>query len=321
MNAQLVTRNFRLKALCVLFAMVMWAGVVYATNPPQTRAFAVHVPQTSALLPARYVLVDPIPDVFVDVSGTREHLDAFDVRSLSIRPDFSVIHGVGRIAIPLHLMLADHNVELLDPPPTVFADVDLLGSASLPIDVVINPPPPFGYVVTSQSVSPKNVTIAGPQHVLGDLQAQVHLDFTNQKTNLDATVPVKVYDAANAVVTAVGVTPPTVHVTVMVNPTSTSRSSAVVPAISGSVAAGHELVGVSVVPSTVVVSGPRDLLNALDSVATAPISLNGLASSATVSVTLAPPAGVTATPTTVVVHLDIVAISPSPTAAPTPAPT
>ncbi|MGD8239258.1 MAG: CdaR family protein, partial [Armatimonadota bacterium] len=55
---------------------------------------------------------------------------------------------------------------------------------------------------------------------------------------------------------------------------------------------GRELERFSVRPTTVVVSGPKDLLDSLPSIKTAPISLDGVDRRATRSVSLRPPAGV-----------------------------
>jgi YbbR domain-containing protein len=70
-----------------------------------------------------------------------------------------------------------------------------------------------------------------------------------------------------------------------------------------------------VTPATVTLSGTESLLDDLDSVATQPVSLNGLTANETVSLTLAPPDGVAASPTVVSVTLQITQI-----AAPTPTP-
>ena len=58
-----VTRNWRLKVGCAILAMITWVGVVYAGNPPETRAIAVHVPQDPSSIPAGFVLVRPVPDI------------------------------------------------------------------------------------------------------------------------------------------------------------------------------------------------------------------------------------------------------------------
>ncbi len=320
----LLTRNLRLKALCIIAAMVTWAGVVYAANPPETRIVTVAVPQGSELLPAGYLLANPIPSQQIRISGTRARLDAFDDHSLVVTADYRQIKATGTVAIPLHVVNLDSSVVMGDGdwPHSVTATVDVLDSKILPVTIVANPPPPFGYIVAGEAADPTTVTVTGPRQELshGVIQARVTLDLSNQKTNLQTERPVLLFDSSNHEIHDLALLKPTVVVSLELTSTQVSRSTAVVPKTSGQVAAGHQLVGLSVDPPTIVINGPRDLLNALDAISTAVIALDGLSGDTTVQVKIAPPAGVTATPQIVTVHLHIVALAPAPTPAPTPQP-
>ena len=116
----------------------------------------------------------------------------------------------------------------------------------------------------------------------------------------------------------------TVLVTIEVAASLTSRASAVLPKVSGSVASGHYLAGLSVSPATVVLNGPQDLLNTLDSVPTQTISAGGITGTLSFTVDVMPPAGVTATPGRVTVTISVGTFAqptPSPTPPPSPTPT
>ncbi|MFN2582425.1 MAG: YbbR-like domain-containing protein [Candidatus Dormibacteria bacterium] len=315
-----ITRNFKLKLACTVMAMITWVGVVYAGNPPQTRTVTVHVPQATSLIPAQYVLVNPVPDLNVRIGGPRDSLAAFKTSSLAVNVNWKAVNRPGSTTVPVTVTNTDLTVELIDPPTSITADVDTLDSATLPVNIVITNPPPQGYVTSSESSSPASVVVAGPHNQLAGLQARATVDLGNRKTNVQADVPVLVYDQRGAQVSDVSTTPAIVQITVAVSASQTSRASAVVPRTTGSVAAGHELAGIRVSPATVVLSGPQDLLNALDSIQTSTISLNGLTGNVSVTVSLTPPAGVTAGPDSVTVTISVVSL-PAPTAAPTPTPT
>src|SRR5437867_2606270 len=145
-----ITRNLRLKALATGVALMTWISVVYASNPPESRTVAVHVPQDPASLPSKYVLASPIPDVQVRVSGTREHVNAFDVNSLRVTVDYTRITGTGVRQVPLHIGNNDSNVSLDQVPTAVTADIDVHDSVQVPVTVVMDSTPPTGYVVTQQ---------------------------------------------------------------------------------------------------------------------------------------------------------------------------
>jgi len=322
-----ITRNLRLKALATGIALVTWIGVVYAGNPPESRTISVHVPQDPASVPSKYVLANHVPDITLRVSGTREHVNAFDVSTLQVGVDYHLITHIGVQNLPIHVVNTDADVSVDNVPNSITVDVDVNDSVNLPVTLVIDHTPPAGYVVTEQKVDPDTVVVGpGARRRLSGLSAQVHLDMSNKKTNVEGQFNVTLYDRFARKVTDLGVQPAQVTVTITVSSVTTSRASAVLPKVTGSVLSGHQLVSIVANPPTVVLSGPQELLNALDSVPTQAISIGGLFGDHTFQVKITPPAGVTAEPDTVTVTLSIVALStptpaPSPTPSPTPTPT
>ncbi len=319
------TRNVGLKALAVALAAVLWTGVAYASNPPDTRSVSVKVPQDPGAI-APYTLVHPIPDQVIRVSGTREHLNAFDANDLILTVNYKAITQVGAQNIPVSVVNNDRDVILDGPPTAITAEVDRLDSRTVGVTVEVSQQPPQGYVVVSSSTSPSTVTVIGPRHQLRGVVARVTVSLANQKTTFQADEAVVLVDSTgqqlgNFGVTIAGHPQGGVLVTIVVTPSLTSRASAVLPKVNGSPPAGHYLGGESVSPATVVLNGPQDLLNTLDSVPTQTISLNGVTGTQSFNVEVLPPAGVTATPATVAVTITVIALpQPSPSPSPIPSP-
>jgi len=312
-----VSRNWRLKVACTLLAMLTWIGVVYAGNPPETRTVAVRVPQDQSFIPARFVLVHPVSDLTVRIGGSRDSLNAFNSSFITVTVNWKAITHAGVQAIPVSINNNDSSVELIDAPTSVQAELDSLDSVSVPV-IIVTTTPPQGYVIAAEATTPDAVTVAGPHRELTGLQARVSVDLTNQKTNfVQDKADVFIYDVHGTKLGDVGVTPTQVRIEISIAAAQTSRASAVVPSVTGHVAAGHQLAGISVEPPTVVLSGPQDLLNALDSISTQSISLNGVFGNITVSVPLTPPAGVTASPSSVTVTILVTSL-PTPSPSPTP---
>lgn len=316
-----ITRNFRLKVLASVIASITWAGAVYAANPPEIRVVSVAVPQAAADIPARWVLVHAIPDLQLRLSGTREHLDAFSTSSIRVTPLFDKISGPGTQELPVEIVNADPNVTVVNPPDTISVDVDRLTSKDVAVGVVLSPGPPAGYVARSEDigVDPKNVTVTGPESELNGISVRATLDLSHQKANFTGQVNLFTYDAKGNRLSDLSTNPPTATVTITIHAVSTSRTSAVVPPIRGSVASGYQLSGISVSSPTVVLTGPQDLLNSLDSVTTSAVIVTGLTGNRTFTVTVQPPAGVTADPTTVSVTVFVQPVPGAATPTPTPA--
>jgi hypothetical protein len=323
-----VRRNFRLKLLATGVALVSWVGVVYAGNPPETKTVSVAVPQSPSDIPAKLVLVTPVPNLSLHLGGSKSSLNSFSTSSISVNVSWRSVTRAGVVNVPISVSNSDPGVQLIDPPTTVSADLDVLTSTTLPVNINVKAPPPEGYVTSSESANPASVVVTGAQQKLAGLQARVNVDLSNRKTNVEAEIDVLLYDSHGMQVTnppwISGVTPAQVQVTIIISSTQTSRASAVVPNRSGNPPNGWQLVAISVNPATVVLSGPQELLNALDSVSTSTISLNGLTGTVSRTVNITPPAGVTPDPSSVTVTLTIVQLSspsPSPSTSPRPTPT
>jgi YbbR domain-containing protein len=325
-----LTRNVRLKALAVVLALISWVAVVYAANPPESRTVSVHVPQDAAL-PGNYVLAAPIPNVDIRVTGTRDHVNAFDPATLTVSADVRHISHPGIQQLPLSVVNHDRDVDLDNPPTTVTADIDRQASVEVAVKLVITGTPPAGYALGKQTVSPATVFVTGPSRQLQGIRIEARVNLSNRKVTFGPTpVLITVLDSQGKTVTNLGVSVSQVEVTVPINSVAASRSSSVTPQWTGQVARGFQLVSITAKPFNVVISGNEDQLNGLNTIDTQPISVAGLSSNQTVTVNLAPPPGITATPDTVVVSIVVApfqtatptpAPSPTPTAPPTPTPT
>jgi len=318
----ILSRNWRLKLLALGLAVFAWTVVVYAGNPPDSRTVTVPVPQDASSLSGKFVLASKIPDLAVRVQGTKDHVDQFDPSDLQVIVDYRSIQSPGRQQIPVTIVNNDRDVDLDNPPSSVSADVDVIDSRTVPVSIVLKPGPPRGYTVVGQAVTPAQLTVDGPAHQLGGVQARVEVDLTNRKIPLDQTLTVKFVGPDGQPETNLGVSPPdttTVTVHIDIRSAVITRVSAVAPILpTGLVAPGHYLTGITQDPLTVVLTGPEDLLNGLDSVTTTPLAQLSLTGDTDETVRLVLPAGVTADHATVTVHVRIAGIPPPPTSTPAP---
>jgi YbbR domain-containing protein len=317
-----ITRNWKLKVGCTLIALVTWVGVVYAVNPPETRLVSVPVPQSS--IPTQFVLVHPVQNVAVRVGGDQNTLQSLNADAITVTVAWSDVTHAGAYSIPISVVSDDPNIELIDRPTTVRVDVDAFTSKSVPVTIVSTNPPPVGYRIGAEHWSPSSVVIDGPERELAGIQAHVTVNLIAQKANFQADVSVLAYDSKGVRLNDVHPNPGTVSVSIAITADVTTRLVAVLPPRpEGTASPGHYLVGIVVSPSAVDITGPQDLLNGIDSVATTPIVLNGVFGNFTETLSLVLPAGVTASVSKVTVTIEIGTIPspPTPTPTPTPSPT
>ncbi|MGI8848020.1 MAG: CdaR family protein [Candidatus Dormibacteria bacterium] len=320
-----VTRNLGLKVLATALAVVTWAGVVYAANPPGIRTILMTVPQDSTILPPGFVLTHPLADIPVRIAGTADHLNSFERSSLQLKVHYERITQPGAYDIPIDLHNSDPSVELDRPPTTVAVDTDKLDTMSLAVQVVPAPGPPAGYAIGTEVADPAKVTVTGPHSELTGIKAMVMVNLSNQKANYERGGEIVfLADAQGRRVQDVHAEPPTVGVLITIVANTTARVSAVVPPIRGVVAPGYQLGGIRVEPATVTLTGPQDILNADDMVSTDPVNVGGLTADRTFTVTVKKPQdGVTVSFERITVRVTVTALptpAPTPTQTATPSP-
>ena len=243
---------------------------------------------------------------------------------LTISVDWAAVNRAGTYSIPISITSTDPDVELIDPPTSVQVDMDALASKSIPVSISISSPPPAGYQTGSQQVTPSTVVVEGPAHELTGVVARVPVNLSNQKANYQQQVPVLLYAGTSGPrINNIGVTPTDVSVSISITADVTTRTIAVVPHTVGNPTQGHYLLGLVVTPLTVMVTGPQDLLNSLDSLSTVAIPLAGITGNYTQTVAIIAPPGVTLSVNRVSVEIEMgtVPAPPTPTSSPSPSPT
>lgn len=323
-------RNWRLKLLALILAIVAWVGVVYAANPPGQRAVQVPVPQSNSLLPAGYVLTSAIPEQTVVVAGTQDHLSAFKASFLQVSADYRVISRIGNhvpqvVDVPLTVQTSDPNVQIASYPRSVQARVDKSGKGTATVTIDIAKPLPAGYIITATTVSPSTVTLQGPEHELSGAVVKTDpIDLASYESDYSKTLLVYAYDrSGESRLSRVNVDPPSVSVTIAIKEVSNARTSSLVLGPIRGIQPGYEVSSISYTPMTVTLTGPQQVLNqsSLSEITTAAIDLGGRTGTNSYTVTIpAPATNVSVSPTTVRITVTVIPI-PTPTASPTPTPT
>ena len=327
-----IARNWRLKLLALVLAIVAWAGVVYATNPPGTRSVSVPVPQGSpgVSLPAGYLLTARIPNLTIYITGTQNSLSTFNLNSLQVSVEWDAIKAIGNrvpatVRLPARVTNSDPNIDLDNPPTSVEAQVDLAGSATEAVTVAVSHAPPPGYEVEAGGVTatPSTVTATGPEHELIGIQVKTEpIDLSNQRANYTASdVLLFPYDKTGQPLSGVNLEPPFANVQIQVNGLSTTRTSGVVIGPVIDVPSGVAVSAISYTPMTVTLTGSQDLLNdaTLATVTTGPVDIAGQSGTVTYHLSISVPTGITASPSSVAVTITVTPI-PTPTPVPTPPP-
>lgn len=139
-----------------------------------------------------------------------------------------------------------------------------------------------------EAAQPETVEIRGPRSAVDSVRTVVaRIDISDLAATTDFKPTVQPVSAEGQRVQGVTVQPARVDVRVIIE--RVPQRSVIVQPVFGDPPAGYQIERFSVQPTTVVVSGPSDLLNGLSSIRTVTISLTGVTERTTRSVRLAPP--------------------------------
>jgi len=285
-----IVHNWPLKLAAIGLATLLYGGLVLSQSTLEFNGVVpvkpVNQPDDTFLL----TVPEPVTTIrYFAPSGVRPIATTFTatIDLADIPPD-----GDPQL-VPIVVTSLDPRITVLGSEPDVMTvEMDALETRTVPV-VVERGATPEGLDIGDTTVDPTEVQVSGPSSVIEQVVA-ARADVTIQPGGIDVDQDVRLVpvDQLGNVVSPVDVSPSTARVKIPVFTDRQSRTLPVTPVVTGSPAAGFEISSVTVEPSVVTVEGDADQLAQLESIDTAPISVNGLSSEQTSEVELAMPSGV-----------------------------
>lgn len=225
------------------------------------------------------------------VRGTDKNLNSIDVSEITAKVDLKDINTAGTYSPKIEVSGLSNTV-ILDEvkPESLSLTVDAITDKNYDVTVVTNGKPADDNTVVSAKARDQ-VTVDGSSEELAKLSmvsgvAQV------QGMSEDSTqyVAVKAYDGQGNELSDLNISPRVVPVEIVIG--KTKPVSVTAPGVSGDVASGYKVTGVSVSPATLTIGGKQEALDSVGSIALGDISVAGANSNVTREVKLNLPEGV-----------------------------
>jgi len=309
-----LNNNLVAKVVALLMAVMLWgvvhmgetgSGDVPGTSTESTRVLVKEL-RVRGLSDTAYLSSIEQRQVEVRLSGPRwllldpllatDRFEAYvDVHNLS----------PGTHRVPVRVSGVPEAVRVTAWPDHVWVAIEEKRQRTVPVAVHVTGKPAEGFVADTPTVRPTAVTVSGPKSLIERLtHAQVYVDVSGAAESVEKRVGVHLVDTRGDIVD-VERQPQTVTVTVPIRPTGT-----VVPvrpgSLEGAPAAGYVVAEVRVVPEHVRVYGPAAALRNLSALTTPPVDVGNRTASFTLYQRLSFPPGVSGTPDTVAVRVEIV---------------
>jgi YbbR domain-containing protein len=284
--------NWPLKLAAIGLATLLYGGLVLSQSSATLTGVVPVTPREQP--PDTFLLTTlrPVTEI--------RYFTPSDVRPIS--SDFEawvdlsdVAPGSGRRSVPIQLRSIDPRVRVLDfEPQTVTIELDRVAQKTVSVEVERGDVP-VNMSVGPVTVDPAQVRVVGPASVLARVvAAQATVIVQPSGIDVDQDVELVPVDDVGDAVAQVRLEPATARVTIPIFSDRETRQLPVRPQITGSPAAGFELIAPTVEPRFITVEGDADELAALTTVDTQPIPVTGFSTSRTLEVGLALPTGVVA---------------------------
>lgn len=288
------TLGVRFLVALVLSALV-WVVWTLEQNPSTQELIDDDIQVDEVNLGPSLVLASPIQPVRVTVGGPRENIGRVTVRDFSARVNLAGI-GSGVHQLPVEVAVADAAMDVVRvTPETVTVQIDPFEVRAFEVTARLESAPAVGFRAELNDVesSPASVQVSGGASEVDEVAAVlVNLSLEGATSDVSTQALLIPTDRSGNEVENVRLDPQTAQVRVPITRITSRKRVPVLAELTGSVAPGFFVREISVVPTTVEISGQPEDIERVSAVATVPLDINGARGDVEGDVAFASPLGV-----------------------------
>lgn len=296
-------RNLLPKLLAVLVALILWVFVMNEQNPPVEGTFQVSL--TNRNLSGKLVVMEAPETVRVKVRGLRNAIAGAAGRNFQAYVDLKGL-APGQYNLPVLVQLPT-GYELVEVvPDKVDIILEAVQSRQFPVEPRLTGPIVGQMTLGKVEITPKVVTITGPQSILdsiGKVLAPVEIRDRTPAFAQDAKLFIAGIDGNE--LKTLKVEPTQVKVSGVLEPGTITKTVDVKTVLTGNLPEGVLLRRVFTEPAKVELRGPKEILDRLTAVSTEPVPLAGITKDVTREVPLQLQPGITVARKTVMVRITV----------------
>ncbi len=184
--------------------------------------------------------------------------------------------GPGLHTVPLQATVALNAVVEAISPSQLTLELELQAAQFVPVREDIISPPPADVQIGGISFDVLQAEVSGPESRVAQVVAvEAPLDLSDQRASFETDVRLQPVDVEGNAVSGVTISPQTAHASVTISQRENVREFNVRPQLEGALPEGYFIAELSYIPTSVYLSGPGEVLQALPgTVFTAPIDLS-----------------------------------------------
>ncbi len=290
----MIRHNWVYKLLALAVALGLWTYVRSERNPITTKTFTVPITYEN---PKGYIAELTVKEVTIAIEGPRSVVDEIGKDDIKASIDLTGLKA-GEKTVAVRVDFAEEasnkGIDYEVKPVNVKVVVMPLGKQRFNIELKF-PPTPLGYSYSVASISPDSVSVSGPVEQVDQVKRVVlNIPPQNPNGNVDGLFELTPLDENGSVVSGLMLDPDKVRLQAKLVEVPATKEVIVSPNIVGTPKFPARVVGVTVSPPTVVLSGKPNLLIEITSVSTNQVSIQDAESPVSRVVTLKLPQGIKA---------------------------
>jgi len=284
--------NLGLILLSLFLSTLIWATAVEQENPTLEQAFPSAIPVSLINTPAGMIAYGQT-DARVSIvlrapQSVWKALRPEDIRAFvnlsGLKP------GTHNLPVQVQVGLRPVQIRRVEP-STLVVYLEPMAQAEVLVRVRLEGNTPLGYIARPPESETLTVTVSGPASLVAQVvEARAVVSVEGRRADVDGEFDLRPYDAQGKEVPYITLTPSRINIHITVEQLSGFRDLAVTARLTGQVASGYRISGITVDPPIVTVYGAPEVISQIPGyLETVPLDLENTKESLEVRLPLVAP--------------------------------
>jgi YbbR domain-containing protein len=289
----------RLSRLLLAFtiASLLWMYVLNLENPSGSSTYS-RIAVVARGLDKNLSLSNDLGNVTITAQAPADVLARLRSSDFTAYIDLAG-KGPGTYRVPVQVAAPSDADRVIVEPSQIQVQVIEVSDRRMPVQVRPMGRPGLGYQIETQQVRPSEVVVRGPRDQVDRIdQVVAQVDVDNKQGTQAGEVAPQALDFAGREITGLDFQPQYVNVVVAIQQVVNYKTLPVHAPVEGAPAPGYVVTDITVQPTTLTAYGPPNVLEPLNFLETAPVSIGGATQTVQVNITVPLTNGLTLWPQT-----------------------
>jgi len=302
-----LSKNWLIKIFCLLIAAGLWFYVTASQNTVAKLPGAVQIKALN--IPAGLIAVYDVKTVDLKIMAEPSDWKKLNSDSFSAFVDLASL-SEGTYQLDIKVTSTIPNVQVVEKSPDkIFVSLEKLTTKEINVNKRVEGQAATGLVAGNINLTPDKVVARGPKSIIDSLsEATALIKLNGESANFKKNVELFAFDEEGNAIDNIEFTPSEVEASVDLIKAANTKTVGVKVVTEGQLQSGYYIENIKVVPDTIDILGPKQYLDKINFVETAPINIASLNSNLSKEVMLKLSDGIAvdgASPTKVSVEISV----------------